>query len=91
MILAALLAWITLFFAARSVRETAVKIFSAVLPFFASLTADSSLLTMSLLTSSLFLELLRALLAVVVTGICLFEKTKPPYFTVVSIYLIAYN
>jgi len=69
LILAALFLWITFFFAARSAREIADKIFSVPLAFFAILTATSSFLRISLFTDSLFLELLRALLAVVVTGI----------------------
>lgn len=68
LILAALFLWITFFFAARSAIETAAKIFSVPLLLFAILTATSSFFKISLFTNSLFLELLNALLAVVVTG-----------------------
>lgn len=69
LILAALFLWITLFLAALSANEIAAIIFSAVLLFFATLTATSSFPIISLFMDSLFLEPLRALLAVVVTGI----------------------
>jgi len=57
------------FFAARSVREIALMIF--LLPFLllAIRVAASKLARMCLFTSSFFFELLRALLAVLVTGI----------------------
>lgn len=67
-ILAALFLWITFFLAALSAKDTALVTFSAVLLFRATLTATSSLPRIILLIDSLFLEPLRALLAVVVTG-----------------------
>lgn len=69
LILAALFLWITLFLAALSANEIAAIIFSVALLFFATLTATSSFPIISLFMDSLFLEPLRALLAVVVTGI----------------------
>lgn len=56
------------FFAARSVSEIALSIKSLVLSFFAFLIATSSLLVISLLTTAFLVELLKALLAVLVTG-----------------------
>lgn len=69
LILAALFLWITLFFAARSAKETAFIILSADFPFLASLTATSRPLSVALFTKVLFLLPRRALLAVLVTGI----------------------
>ena len=68
LILAALFLWITLFLAARSASEIAAVIFSAVLLFLATRVATSSFPRIILFIDSLFLEPLRALLAVVVTG-----------------------
>lgn len=69
LIRAALFLWINLFLTARSAREIAVFIFSAVLLFLAVRTAFSRLTKMSLLTAAFLFELLSALFAVFVTGI----------------------
>ena len=68
-ILAALFLWINLFLTALSAKEIADLIFSAVLLFLAVRIAFSKLTKISLLTVSFFLELLKALFAVFVTGI----------------------
>ena len=63
----------TFFFAALSVRDTAVMISPSFLVFFAKRTAISSFLIISLLTSALFFDPLRARLAVFVTGMSLIK------------------
>lgn len=68
-ILAALFLWMIFFFAARSASEVANLISSLFLDLFARRTAISSFFIKSLFTVVLFLEPLRALLAVFVTGI----------------------
>jgi hypothetical protein len=67
-ILAALFLWSACFLAALSVREVAAIIFAAVLPFLAERIAASSLLKTILLIDALTLLPLRALLALLVTG-----------------------
>lgn len=67
--LAALFLWITLFLAARSTRDIVFKTASFVLVLLAVRIAISTPLIMSLLTTSFLFEDLKALLAVLVTGI----------------------
>ena len=69
LILLALFLWMAFFLAARSVREIAFFIFSGLLDFFACLMAISRDDNVKELTRSFFFELLKALLAVFVTGI----------------------
>lgn len=65
----ALFLWIIVLLAALSAKEIAVVILSLVGFFFAKRTAASRREAISLLTAAFFFELLRALLAVFVTGI----------------------
>lgn len=67
-ILAALFLWITWFFSARSAREMATTISFSFLLFFALRTAISRFEMIFLFTDSFLLEPLKALLAVLVTG-----------------------
>ncbi|MEK7550605.1 MAG: hypothetical protein AAB535_02370 [Patescibacteria group bacterium] len=69
LILADLFLWITFFFVALSANEVALNIESRLLSFLAFLKATSSFEMIILLTLVFLWELLKALLAVLVTGI----------------------
>ena len=69
LILAALFLWINFFFAARSANLIAVMVFLAVLSLLACLIAISSIEAKDLLAFVFRFETLRALFAVLVTGI----------------------